>query len=348
MSVVSVPSIVEAPYIIAKIGGVEIGKFGKNEFPNYMNSINISKINGTLNTYTLNLSHQVQAGEDPNYLDKIFSSVASDRIIYLSYGDYSEPSTIFSEEKCIITGVSSQVDVASARINYTVKCISDAISLTNKSYSFGSTTAKGSDVLKDLLFNPSYGLQKVFTGMVNKNEVLSRNDIVSDDKVVKIPAAKNVTLISYMNTVAQVMEPIIPGPAKYILSFQDNVEKFGGTIFKVANTVSSPINSYTIDVGYPGDNMVMDFRLNNEMDWAMFYESGSAWWRKMTEFPISGTLTIKGLVKPVMLVSKIKLNVYFYGKKHITSGEYIVTAQNDTLDGNGYRTSLNLLRVGGD
>ena len=57
---------------------------------------------------------------------------------------------------------------------------------------------------------------------------------------------------------------------------------------------------------------------------------------------------IKGLVKPAILMSYVKLNVLFYGRKHIASGLYVITKQEDKLDGNGYRTILNLLRVGED
>ena len=65
----------------------------------------------------------------------------------------------------------------------------------------------------------------------------------------------------------------------------------------------------------------------------------------MTQFPITGVLTIKGLVRPTLIMDYVKLNVYFYGQKHISSGVYVITKQEDTITGNGYRTKLNLLRV---
>lgn len=45
----------------------------------------------------------------------------------------------------------------------------------------------------------------------------------------------------------------------------------------------------------------------------------------------------------------LRLNVIFPGgKKHITSGLYIVTKQTDMIDRSGYRTTLNLVRIEGD
>ena len=44
----------------------------------------------------------------------------------------------------------------------------------------------------------------------------------------------------------------------------------------------------------------------------------------------------------------VKLNVLFFGRKHISSGTYIVTKQLDTVDSNGYRTTLSLTRVKGE
>ena len=69
----------------------------------------------------------------------------------------------------------------------------------------------------------------------------------------------------------------------------------------------------------------------------------------MTEFPIEATLTIKGLTRPSILMTYVKVNVLFAGGvKHISSGIYIITKQVDEIDSSGYRTTLTLLRVSGD
>ena len=72
------------------------------------------------------------------------------------------------------------------------------------------------------------------------------------------------------------------------------------------------------------------------------------WWKNVTQYPISATVTLKGLLRPAILMSKVRLSVLFYGKAHISSGEYIINKQVDTIDGNGCWTTLNLVRVDGD
>ena len=69
----------------------------------------------------------------------------------------------------------------------------------------------------------------------------------------------------------------------------------------------------------------------------------------MTQFPIQARVTIKGLTRPSILMTYLKLNVWFNGGlKHISSGMYIITKQEDTIDSSGYKTTLELLRVEGD
>ena len=72
------------------------------------------------------------------------------------------------------------------------------------------------------------------------------------------------------------------------------------------------------------------------------------WWKQITEFPTSAKLTLKGLVTPAMLMSYINVNALFYGQRDIASGLYVVTEENDTISGSGYRTELTLLRVAED
>ena len=43
----------------------------------------------------------------------------------------------------------------------------------------------------------------------------------------------------------------------------------------------------------------------------------------------------------------VRLNVIFHGRKHISSGLYIITKQVDQIDMSGYRTTLSLTRIGG-
>lgn len=77
-------------------------------------------------------------------------------------------------------------------------------------------------------------------------------------------------------------------------------------------------------------------------------EVEKTWWTDMTQYPIKATLVIRGLLRAVMLMSYIRVNVYYYGRKHISSGVYVVTKQEDNVSTNGYFTTLSLLRVKGD
>ena len=47
-------------------------------------------------------------------------------------------------------------------------------------------------------------------------------------------------------------------------------------------------------------------------------------------------------------MSYVKINVLFFGKKHIASGLYVVTKQQDNIDMSGYRTTLSIMRIAGD
>lgn len=68
----------------------------------------------------------------------------------------------------------------------------------------------------------------------------------------------------------------------------------------------------------------------------------------MTQFPITASLTIKGLLRPAMLMTYVRINSMFYGQRHVSSGLYVITKQEDIVDSSGYRTVLTLLRVTGD
>ena len=69
----------------------------------------------------------------------------------------------------------------------------------------------------------------------------------------------------------------------------------------------------------------------------------------MTQFPVNVDITIKGLLRPAILMTNVKLNVYFYGNKFIYSGIYVITQQVDNISAEGgYRTTLSMLRIKGD
>jgi hypothetical protein len=73
------------------------------------------------------------------------------------------------------------------------------------------------------------------------------------------------------------------------------------------------------------------------------------WWNLITQYPINASVTILGLLRPATLMQYVRLNVVFPGgHKHISSGLYLVTKQEDIIDSNGYRTTLGLTKIAGD
>ena len=407
----SVPTLVESPFIIVTIGKYTLGSYTGNKtttslgmlaqvnFPNFVNSLNITKVNGTVNTYTIGIVYQIAPGDDPNLIDKIFSSVSATRKLSLSYGDWRNPASIYKEETALITNVTSSLDMSASKITYTVQCVSDALSLASAVYDFPAREAKPSDIIKEMLKDVSYGLLSVFKGMVDFQRVLTNGLIASNDKKVKIEARQNMNIIEYLNFLVGAMTPVdsksedtIIQAGNYYLAIHDDITNaLGGTYFEVkevkANTKVSNYDVYEVDVGYPGDNFVTQFNLTNNQQYTILYdyagkieqtkyiysidnngqlstqyapsiarskslykvtEQNKSWWTKVTQFPIEATLTIKGLTRPSILMSQVRINTVMYGQKHISSGLYIITKHQDKLDSNGYTTTLTLLRIGGD
>ena len=66
----------------------------------------------------------------------------------------------------------------------------------------------------------------------------------------------------------------------------------------------------------------------------------------MISFPISATLVTEGLYVPAEIVQSIYLDIFFFGKRYNHSGEYLIMEQEDDISASGFRTTLQLLRVG--
>lgn len=152
-------------------------------------------------------------------------------------------------------------------------------------------------------------------------------------------------------------------------------------------SANSSIDCYEIDVGYPTGNHVTGFNIENDQQYSILYkynnnidrsnyiyridnngdivseyspsialsstllkttQAQKTWWSQMTQFPISVSITLQGLLRPTILMSYVHLNTLFYGRKHISSGYYIITKQTDTIDAGGFKTTLKLTRVAGD
>lgn len=419
MNLLSSPSFVESPYIKVKIGDYTFGAYkgSRNkvaskvnpiqvDYPNFMESINIVKINGAVNTYTINMVYIVTHEDDPNLLEKVFSSVSQSRKIWISYGDCSAPSFIFKEESAIITKITTGVDVAGSKLTYTLECVSDAITLNSDVRDFTAKTAKPSDEIRRLLRDKSTGLLKIFPGMSNLTVVNQDGLIASDDKPVELEQKMGTSVMDYLVYLVNCMIPesdykdsIQIHTAKYYMKIEDDIKnKYNGAYFKVVkvDTVLTSIDSfdtYELDIGYADiskkdSNFITNFQVRNDDTYSVLYNysgkvgnsnyiyrlddegklvttysptltrskrlfeplaQSEAWWTEVTRFPIGATVTIKGLLRPSMLMTYIRVNVWFYGAKHISSGLYVITKQEDSISaGNGYRTTLTLQKILGD
>lgn len=410
----STTSRVESPFIILTIGNYTFGQYNNSiktiidaygvsrnvveTFPNVVNSLEIDKVNGTVNTYTIELIYAIRPGEDPNKIDKILSTVSTTRTIKISYGDYSTPNYIFKEEEALITNVTSEFNLTSSSISYTITAVSSAQLLSVGGNNFPKRVAKPSDVIKELLYNEKYGLLDVFYGMRDRAKVNQLGLISTDDKSVLIEAKTNISALDYLDYLVSCMTAVgdpsdsLTGQTKYIFTVVDDIQgQLGGPYFrvtKVANNIQSAwgLSTYQIDIGFPTAQVVTAFNINTNDAYSLLYQySGKIqqeqyeyrindqgeldyiyspvllqsnmyrptqselnWWSKVTQYPISATVTLKGLLRPAILMTYVNLNVYFCGRKHMSSGTYIITKQHDSISSRGYRTTLSLVRIEGD
>lgn len=416
MKLLSSTTRVEAPFITVIIGGYAFGKYQKKVqtiinpidgfskkvveyFPNFITSVDVTKLNGQVNTYSIKLVYAIQAGDDPNKVDKILSNAATTRKLTISYGDYNSPTFIYKDEEAIITNVQQQIDMQSSKISYTITAVSAIKLATEGSYTFPKVKAKPSEKLKQLLNDKRYGLKDIFYGMRDSNLVAQMGLIAADDKEVTLQAKVNVSIFDYMNYLVSCMTSIsdssasIQGRHKYFLAcFDDTTGILGGPYFKVtkvANNVQeiTSLDIYELDIGFPDTDSVVSFSINNTDGYSILYkyneqqerlsyvytindsggydyvqtspllkskelfipsETQKTWWSQVTQYPLTATVTLKGLLRPAILMSYVKVNVLFYGRKYNASGTYIITKQQDQISEAGYRTVLNLVRIKGD
>lgn len=409
-NLLTTPTLVESPFIMLKVGDYTFGSYSIDgsyqnvnsavtvNYPNYMTGIRITKVNGQVNQYQITMTYQIRNGDDPNLLDKIFSSVGYGKV-YISYGDWNAPKFIYKEEEAIITKLNTNVDFANSRITYTLSCTSNALMLMAGYYDEPAGTLKPSERIRQMIYDEEskYHLQQIFNGFANDKDFFW-SCIASDDVSVEVTAKRGIDPLSYINYLVTCMSPTTTPKksalrdANYYLTICEDKER--GTYFTVKKVSSSEgvvsLNNsdvYEVDVGYPGDAPVTSFKINNDNSWSLLYnyaetvntddyvynidsdgniysvyspgittsstylkttETQKNWWTQMTQFPVSATLTIKGLLRPAMLMSYVRINALFYGLRHVSSGLYIITKQVDSIDASGYRTTLSLTRVAGD
>jgi hypothetical protein len=198
-----------------------------------------------LNTYTLALKYQITPGDDPNFFEKVFSQNSATRRMIISYGDYSNPSFMYKEEQCTITDIKSSIDFKSSAISYTITAISDALSLNAGTYTFPERTAKPSEVIKEILYNKTYGILDIFYGMRNRELIMSKGLIAGDDQVVYIGPKNGITVLNYLNYLVTCMTPTtsgsgLIGTGRYTMVVNDDFTgEYGGPYFKVCKVEAS-------------------------------------------------------------------------------------------------------------
>lgn len=415
-NLLSTTSRVEVPYIAVKIGNYSFGVYNRTKssveingkyysavkvnYPNYIQSLSVQKVNGTLNTYTLSLEYPITENDDPNLIDKILSTVSKSRKIVFTYGDCTMPTFMYRNEEALITKVTSNMDVASSKITYQITAVSSAMGAQACVRNFPRySKKKPSDLIKSLLRNKSYGLQDLFYGMHDADMVDQLGLIPGDDRDVAIPAKKDINILDYLNFLVECMSSVndsnssIKKTVRYVMTIHDDTSNvLSGPYFKISKVYnmvqsSTSIDYYTVDIGYPNKDLVTSFTVNDNEAYSILYEYSNrlqfsdsvyriedtgkvkevyspaltnsktlmitteaekTWWSQMTQYPIQATLTIKGLLRAAVLMSYLRVNVFFYGNKHSSSGVYIVTKQVDEINSSGYRTTLSLVRIQGD
>jgi hypothetical protein len=410
---------IQVPWIKITMGAYTFGVFAdantkKNEqgvysqfdaqYPNFVQSLNIVKINGQVNQYTLQITYPVKSTDDPNFFEKIFSSISSTRKIVFSYGDMSMPNYLYKDEEAIITGITQQFNLVGATINYTIKAVSSAALASSGAFTFTQTRGVPSKIIKDMFQNPTYGLGKIFTGM-DPNRL---NDwIDSTDGEVDLEAKVNISPLDYINYLTSCMIPAGETTQEtptsvYILTFHDDTTYdrlytgtplLPGPYFKITKVTSiiEHADAYEIDIGYNTSTIVRSFSIEDNENYAILYNYNAelapeqysmklsragkwesvyspmmasantvhqtraedkTWLSKVTKYPISATIQVQGLLRPVQLMKYIRLRVLFPGASgkggnlHMSSGLYLITKQVDDIGPSGYYTTLNMTRIG--
>lgn len=383
---------VEAPFVEVTFGNFVVGSYrnSADKWPNHISALNVKKINGEINQYQIGMTHQIRFGEDPNKVDKILSSIRYNKIS-IRYGDCMSGS-IFRDNEAVITNVVADRDYIGNKISYTVYAISACNYVTSYKTNFPAVVDKPSNVIRKLLYNSgqtSILLQEAFPVMANKLYVESEGLIPNNDIILSIDAQINSNPLQYINYLVACMSSNSNASGStiknstYYITYNDSS---GGAYFEIKEVKSGHSTAltnsvYEVYVGYPDNNFIRNFTINNDTSWAMLYENGFVsservfsidsngnnqaifspnimstskemtevqknWWTQMTTFPISAELTLRGLLRPINLIDFINVHVVFYGQEHITSGTYVVTGQQDVLNGSGFVTKLGLTRVG--
>lgn len=385
-------NVIEAPFIEVEINGVKIGCYNGDldTYPNYVDKLTVTKQNGTINNYIIELSHQIRFGDDSNLLDELLSYSNYDKI-RIKYGDAYTKRYYYDYNVQIVNVSSNARNYSSAKITYTIEAVSEGAVIKTTTFDFPSTTDRPSNVIRDLLYNnnqTSQVLLENFPGMQNQTFVETNTLLPTNDAIVNITAKSGANLLDYINYLVGLMsnsaDTSTLKSSSYYMNYIDDTTN--GAYMQVVE-LSNDINPtgvadkiYNITVGYESD-IVYSFDVDTTNSWELLYKHNTSasnayyysiqnngdvskyytpsimsttkqmsaidqnWWTNMVNFPITASLTIKGLLTPILLTDYININVVFYGAKHITSGVYAITGQKDNLSSSGFTTTLSLVRV---
>jgi hypothetical protein len=151
------------------------------------------------------LVYPVTQTSDPNFFEKVLSSVSKTRKIIFSYGDMSMPAYIYRNEEAIITKVKQNFNIkGGGEISYTINAVSSAALSSGGSWTFQGRKAKPSEIIKQLVKDTKYGLRDLFTGMNASN---LDNLIAGDDKEVTLGSKRNISPIDYISYLVSCMVP---------------------------------------------------------------------------------------------------------------------------------------------
>lgn len=299
-SLLSSQARVQVPWVKVTIGDYTFGIFDEKtkawgrtnagfytpfsiQYPQYIKSLEVIKINGQVNKYTLNIDYPITQFDDPNFFEKVFSSVSRSRKIIFTYGDAETPSYIYKNEEAIITKVSQTFNLQGSVISYQVNAVSSAALSTDGSITQPAPNqkVKPSDEIKKL-FNSNKSLQNTFTGMSSGN---LDSLIAGDDMAVELESKQNISAVDYINYLTSCMIPSgsEQGLSKdvYVMSIYDDsittankALSQNGPYFKVSKVSTSTDHSdaYEIDVGINTATIVRAFSIENNENYSIYYE----------------------------------------------------------------------------
>lgn len=397
---------VQSPFIVAEIQGVKLGVFSRATkrvqlqnggmlldqtiYPNFVQSLRVEKnANGAVNTYTLVLSYQIMEGDDPNFLEKLFSRAKNGRRIKFSYGDMMNPVHAFREEECLISNIKRLIDEQNARIDYTITAVSTTALKIGATFTFNGRNARPSSVIREIVYDSRYGLLDVLPGMKNREKVEAMGLLNANDIQTTLYAQNGITVLEYLDYLVSNMKDTTDfiQDGIYMLAFDsDENNELGGAYMKIVKTNEKKnADEFEVSIGYPGQTDVYDFNLNEDEMYSILYDyteteeqmsyareikndgsivsiyknpiatdpilqkttnTASTWWTQMVNYPLTATMKIRGLIRPVILTSAVNIKQYFWGQLFTTSGRYIVTKQTDIVDASGYYTELGIMRTG--